>query len=234
MNSTTGTVVVWRIDLTAEPASGNFAFRCLTPEELARSSHFRFEADRRRFALRRAARRIILSRHLDVAPTELQFSAGPHGKPCLSGPLATSPIAFNCTSSMELALIAIAGGGDLGIDLERHREMDADLRHVVESFSTSERSLLRGCSGPVGSELFFRLWTRKEAVLKARGSGLTSWLPELEVSPPPRSDPMIPCPIRDPDGIRTWRVSSLNAAPGFSAALACDRLPEISVRDWSW
>ncbi len=156
-------VDLWRIDLD-RPIPGALAL--LTAEERARASRFVFDRDRTRFVAGRAAKRVILAGYTGGAPEALLFELGPHGKPHLSaGP------AFSYSSSGACGLLAAGGDRPLGVDVERIREV-LDAAALARGVFTPEELAAWRTTGGDGCASFLRVWTRKEAILKALGLGL--------------------------------------------------------------
>jgi 4'-phosphopantetheinyl transferase len=149
----------------------------LSPAEQARALRFRQAADRRRHVVARATVKTLLTDRLarkdrgQTSISDLQFDIGPHGKPALpAGSVDAStaaPLHFNLSHSGDLALIAIAPV-PVGIDLERDAPPDADAL-ARTWFTPAEQVRLQR-----GEADFLTLWTAREAVLKAAGTGLSA------------------------------------------------------------
>ncbi len=162
----------WHLDAAA---------RCLSRSEAERAARFVKDADRVRYVLAHAMLRTLLARRLALAPAEIAFATGPNGKPRLAGPAAD--LAFNLSYGDGVVALAFAQR-PVGIDLEALRDGVAFSEIGRRFFQPDEvRYLESGPESERGLELrdrFFRLWTRKEAVLKALGVGL-SGLGEVSV-----------------------------------------------------
>ena len=164
-------VKVWTFSL-AEPAVGvgEEDASLLDAQEAARAKNFVFERDRVRYVRAHAGLRRLLGRMLDMPSRELQFEAGSHGKPSLRG--RAGRLDFNLSHGGDLCAVAVAHGRSVGVDIEPWREISgaAELSRTV--FSPAEQAAwsLRPTVGQQRD--FLRLWTRKEAVLKAVGLGL--------------------------------------------------------------
>jgi 4'-phosphopantetheinyl transferase len=156
-------VDIWRIDLD-KPIPGAHAL--LTAEEQARASRFLFDRDRTRYVAGRAALRVVLAGCAGSAPEALSFELGPHGKPRLS---AGPP--FSYSNSAACGLLAAGGDRELGVDVEQIREVP-DAPDVARSAFTPEELAAWRAGGGDPSAGFLRVWTRKEAILKALGLGL--------------------------------------------------------------
>ena len=186
-------IFVWSVVL-ADPAPWE---PLLDAAERQRAQHFRRAADRAAYVACRGVLRTLLGRFLRRDPAGLRFAYGVHEKPCL----ADDACAFNVSRSRGLALIAIAAGGTLGVDLERVRE-NVDVAALASEFLTPrDRASLAGLPRRERTRAFFRLWVRHEARVKATGRGL-----------------VVPAE-HDQDGL--W-VRELPVAESYVAALAAD------------
>jgi 4'-phosphopantetheinyl transferase len=229
-------VDVWRASLDVSASLAARLARPLGPEERARAQRFRSGADQRRFTVARGVLRALIASYVGLPARALRLSEGIHGKPQLVPPTADAPhpeLTFNVSHSGELALYAIARGRQVGIDLER---MDAttDIEALARRFfSDAERSGFDSVEHERRTAAFYRVWTAKEAYLKARGLGLSLPLCSFDVAL--RSGE----PTRLMAGGLTGRVESrwtlveLPAGPGYAAALAMEGTPR-RVRLWRW
>jgi 4'-phosphopantetheinyl transferase len=164
---------------TDDQAEVQLAARCEWPiisgDEQARAGRFVRRRDGRRFLLCRAALRMILGQLLGLRPEDIAFQAGPGGKPELV-PGATGAVGlalrFNVTHSDDLALIAVCRGREVGVDVERMRSISEAARIVESYFTPSEQAEFIRYAEPDRAAAFLRGWTRKEAILKAKGVGL--------------------------------------------------------------
>jgi 4'-phosphopantetheinyl transferase len=203
-----GELHVWRIDL----ARARVDQAALSDEEQARAARFLLERDRRRFVASHAALRRILTRYL--GPVAPRFADGPHGKPFLDG----AALRFNLSHSGELALVAVADGREVGVDVEAVRELDlAGMARV--SFSPRERAALFALPPDERLPAFFRCWTRKEAHLKATGFGLALPLDGFDVSLGPDEPARLVATRPDPDEARRFSLLHLDVGPGYAAAV---------------
>jgi 4'-phosphopantetheinyl transferase len=207
-----GRIDVWRIRLDGEPAVA------LLSEDERRRAERLLGADRRRqFANARAALRVLLGRYLEGVPEAVELRLGRNGKP----ELPHTELSFNLSHSGDLALLAVASAGTvLGIDLEEVSTARPLDRMAQRFFSTVEAARYASLSPPERAGAFYRLWTRKEAYLKAWGTGLTfsSRRFTLELGPGP-GRLLSSTEMPGDDDPRAWWFEDLDAAPGFVAAL---------------
>lgn len=224
-----GVVEVWRVNLEVDDDALATHRAVLSEDERARADRFVVERPRRQLTVTRSVLRRLLGAALDREPRELSFDYGADGKPSLSGGGA----AFNVTHSHGRALVAIAGDGVLGIDLERVRQ---DLRHerVAERyFSDNERAALRALPREEKAEAFFRCWARKEAWLKAKGTGLRLPLAGFDVTLGPGEPARLLETRFDGEEAARWSLVEIEAGAGYQAALAwLGSEPTVEHRDW--
>ncbi len=165
--------------------------RVLAEDEHARARRFRFAFDRESYAVGRAALRHCLAAHTGQRPEEVSFAYGEHGKPRLHLEQGASPLRFNASGSKGLAAIAIARGAELGVDIERRRELSDWRQLAARFFHELESNALAKFPALQAEDAFMRLWTLKEAVVKFTGRGLYQGLNSFAVSADPRSAPRL-------------------------------------------
>jgi len=225
-------VHLWAIELD-EPAAVEPARQLLSPDEQERADRFRFEKHRRRFTLGRAAQRQILAGYLAAEAAELVFDYSPLGKPSLAEPWSVSGLCFNLSNSHELALLAVTQCGPCGVDVEYlHRRCDhAGL--AERYFSPPERIAVLSHAEPDRRDAFFRCWTRKEAMLKATGTGLTFPLDRFVVTLGRGETPRVVSIEGDAARGAAWRLAHLEPGQDYFAALASEH-PIGEIRTWRW
>ncbi len=162
----------------------------LSADERARAARFAFERDRRRYCLGRGALRGILATYLRCDRTEIVFAYGETGKPCLAGADAASGLRFNASGSADTAVCAVTYGRRVGIDIEQLRA-ECDPALVQYALTDAERAEFRRIPLDQQATAFYRVWTRKEAFLKATGCGLSRPLTSFAVSVAPDEPPRL-------------------------------------------
>lgn len=192
----------------------------LSADERARASRFKVEDARRAFIVSRSFLRTILGDALGCPPQTLRFGVGAHGKPFLAGAHAESGIEFNVSHSGQVFLYAVSRGRPVGVDVECKREGLAVKELARRYFAPAEARLLLE-EAPADERLnsFYRCWTRKEAYLKARGTGLTTQLHTFEVTFLPGVPPALLRTEVAGEDPAVWRVFDVPVPPGYVAAL---------------
>ncbi|AYA36444.1 4'-phosphopantetheinyl transferase superfamily protein [Hymenobacter oligotrophus] len=182
----------------------------LSPDERARAQRYRQAPDAARFVVGRGLLRLLLAHCLGL-PARGVALAPRAGKPMLQQ--SQEGQHFNVAHSGEYVLVALAPG-PVGIDVEQIADYDPHCRAVAQrSFAPAEYAWLQQADVP--AEAFGKLWTRKEALAKAVGTGIDAHWPHL-----PSLDGAQVLPPSPGFAGRNWAVHSFAAAPGYAAAVA--------------
>ncbi len=160
---------IWRIDL--DGPIGDLSAP-LSADESARATAKKLSRDRHRFILAHGAKRTILGGYLGIPGEELLIVAGDRGKPYLHHP--DSDLQFNLTHCEGMALLAVAAGHPVGIDLEQVRDRPSQAKIARRMFPDSiYREMVQLPSEQFGVQ-FYRYWTELEARSKCIGAGIFS------------------------------------------------------------
>ncbi len=194
----------------------------LLPEERRRLPRFRQPEDAAREATGRGVLRFLLGAYLNLPPAEVALGSGPHGKPVLaaSGP---GGVEFNLPHAGAGVLPGVARGGRVGVDLEKERAVD-EARIAREFFHPDEVAEWERQAEADRLGAFFRLWTLKEAYLKALGTGLSKVPASFRVTGcARRAEAALLWCVDDPQAPQRWRVERLEIDAGYAAAVAAER-----------
>ena len=168
-----GDVLIVHVDLTPDNDREAHAFTWLDAKERDRQRRYRYDRPRREFTLCRAALRSILCHRLGCENKRLAFGASEHGKPFALVDGRAAPVSFNVSHSGKHGLIAFSAQGRLGVDVEE-RVTRIDLDGISEAvFGPEEQADFASAGEPEKPRLFFTLWTLKEALIKALGTGFS-------------------------------------------------------------
>ncbi len=179
------TADVWRFGLNRANQEIAALAGLLSDDELARAERFTFPGLRERYIAGRGILRTILGHYLHTPPERVRFTYNHYGKPLLDE--AGGTIKFNLSHSGDWALLGVAGGAEIGVDIERHRrevQCESLARHF---FSPAEVAALEAVAPGERREAFFACWSRKEAYIKAVGRALAIPLDSFSVSLAPAS-----------------------------------------------
>jgi 4'-phosphopantetheinyl transferase len=217
---TPGDIHVWRLKLDLAPAQIASLCCVLTGDEQARADRFHADRHRHRFIACRAQVRQLLAGYLNERPERIDFCHGPQGKPALGAPWSNSGIDFNVSNSHDMALCAVAWHCELGVDIEHLREGRDHEGLAARFFAPQEVATLNALAADRRTEAFLRCWTRKEAVLKAVGIGLSFPLDRLVVTLAPNVPARMLAFDGTPAAAANWWLEHLEPAPDYVGALA--------------
>lgn len=241
-------VHVWQAGLDLDERGIRNLEATLSADERERANRFAVEAARRRFIVARGVLRDILSRYLAVPAAALRFAYGRHGKPrvldcggaCCTddstgkpGEEAAAMLRFNVSHRDDLALYAVTCAREVGVDVE---SLERDVRSpeiAGRYFTAAEAGELADLTGEAGRRAFFGCWTRKEALLKAKGVGLSLPLNSFTVSVDPDRPARLLSTSWDPDETACWSLVDVIPDGRHVGAVAVAGSPAC-LRLWRW
>jgi 4'-phosphopantetheinyl transferase len=152
----------------------------LTAQERDRMQRFHFEAGRRQYALTRVLQREVLSAYApEIAPAQWKFDATEEGRPFLASAFEHTGLNFNLSHTEGLVAMAVCRHARVGVDVEKRDRAPLDV--ADRYFSAAETAQLHALPAEEQSRRFVRLWTLKEAYLKAIGTGLAGGLDQMSI-----------------------------------------------------
>lgn len=154
----------------------------LNAEEQTRYERLIFPKHQKQFLVSRALLRTVLGNCLKLPPESLVFARNAYGKPRIASFEKTLPISFNLSHTNGLSVLAVTQGDDLGVDAEYLTRKVDILKLAQRFFSKQEYDELAALDVKDFDERFFRLWTLKEAYIKACGMGLAIPLRDFSFS----------------------------------------------------
>lgn len=161
----TNRLIIWQF-----PTNVAFpeATRYLSAAEKERAQRFYYDYHRIRYTVSHALTRAILAQYANISPEKLIFSQHKYGKPYLEN---APQIEFNLTHSKDLALLAIGQSHPVGIDIEYFKARG--YQGISEMmYSHNEQRLVENAVSNIKPLIFFKIWSQKEAVIKADGRGI--------------------------------------------------------------
>jgi 4'-phosphopantetheinyl transferase len=199
----------------------------LSPLEHERRERYVRACDRARFALAAALLRLLVAARTGEAPTEVAIErtcprcGEPHGRPLVGGAGAKLALHASVSHAGELAIVALSRGAPVGVDIEA-------LGSTPPSALVDD--ILAPAEAPLAADdahAFYRIWTRKEAVLKATGAGLELGMARVELSPPDEPPALV---AYDGAPSPASVISDLQPAPGHVGALCVLHPGPLRVR----
>ncbi len=151
----------------------------LSIKESVRLESIKLKSRRDQFIITRAITRHIIADAINCKQNEIDFSTQQYGKPYCSHP--NVGLHFNLSHSLDVGVIAINLTQEIGIDVQHHRPQQKIIKMAQRFFADSEISLIKQLSESDLEHAFFHIWVRKEALLKATGTGFTQGLSQYAV-----------------------------------------------------
>lgn len=218
-----GEVHLWRVRLDGIGVDDAILWGFLSTEEQERASRFHFDLHRQRFLRTHAFNRRLLAHYTSIPAGELEIRSLPEGKPTLAHSNGLD-LRFNLSHSGDLMVLAIIRLVDVGVDVEVHSDR-LDWHQIAASyFQDAELESLEKIEGDAARlAAFYRLWTMKEAYLKARGQGIAAGLRQTLVNPKSGFPPAFESLPGGENEIRRWQVFLFQPASGASGAVVIER-----------
>jgi 4'-phosphopantetheinyl transferase len=224
-------VHVWALPLDVSARAIEIFKELLSPDELTRAARYLSSELGRRFIACRGQVRRILAAYVNASPENLRFPLGQHGKPALELAGSVADHRFNVSNSQSLALCAVTLRHEIGVDVEFVREVRDVETLARRFFAREEIDALHTLPEAERLKAFYHCWTRKEAVLKAVGAGLSIPLDQIVVSVTDSQPARVISFAGDPAGARDWWLDSLEPASGYLGAVAA---PRICLKTACW
>ena len=151
----------------------------LDATEKSRALKYRFQKDRSCFIIARGVLRLLIGNYLESAPDQIEFQFGYNGKPFV---LNNRALQFNISHSGDTILLGFIQEHTIGIDVE-YTKRKVDVKKIAKLFFSEEEVIsLFALDQTYHTQAFYNCWTRKEAFIKAMGSGLAFPLDQFVVS----------------------------------------------------
>ncbi len=220
---------IWKSSLDVQEKKMAELSKILSPDEIERAGRFHFDRDKRRFIAGRGMLREILARYIDKKSEDIKFTYTSRGKPQIDDGAEAGRISFSLSHSHELVLYAFTRDHPIGVDVERARSIEDVEGLARRFFSEREYRLVNASSGAKKQEMFFTIWTIKEAYLKATGEGL-SGLEDIEVSLSPDGVPLELISAGRPGLMKQWEIDSFSPADDYFAAVVSANRTNVTKR----
>ena|SRR3990167_8014785 len=204
---------IWVADLSRQFNQIKQRVKALTPDELERANRFRAAIHQNRFIASRYLLRTVLGKYLDLPPQEIRLAYTKFNKPYLTDP--NTSLRFNLAHSEDQAILGITSHYNIGVDIEKIR-IKYPQKIAERFFHKKEYDGLNQLPEKDQASGFFRVWSRKEAIIKATGKGLSMPLSSFYVSLDKDSE------IITIDN-QSWSLTSLEIHPGYQAAVASNQ-----------
>jgi 4'-phosphopantetheinyl transferase len=201
----------------------------LAADERSRADRFHFDRDRRRFIVGRGVLRSLLGSYVHQPPDRIVINYSAYGKPA-----SAAPLQFNVAHSHELAVFAFTAQAPVGIDVEYQQRVVSDRDRLAERFfAPQEHEAYRALPEAEKRPAFFRCWTRKEAYIKAIGTGLSHPLDRFVVSLAPDQPAALLSSTDDALASQRWLLVHLEPRTDYVGAVAVESR-NVQLSCWTW
>lgn len=221
-----GEVHIWCLSLCHSPSECARYRQFLSPYEIERAARLKNVQAQSRYIAGRGMLREIVGNYLDSTPAHVNLATGENGKPFLAE--HSGKLSFNLSHAGDHLIVAIASGIAVGVDIERIDDDRPlrDMARLVFSRREQEEWFHLSSSPRLQIDSFYRCWVRKEACLKAFGSGFAIHATSFDVTPldvtmPPRH---VHC------AGTSWLVQDIGAPHDYCAALAVEAVKTFDIR----
>jgi 4'-phosphopantetheinyl transferase len=210
---------VWFAGVDRPPAEIREFQKLISPKEGARARRFHAMQDRERYIVQQGVLRTLLAGYLGCETGRLEVASSANGKPHLAGPKAERDLQFSVSRSGAHAAFAFYQYNSIGVDIEEVRKIPELEEIVMQHFTPRERQAVLSCPEEQRLMRFYRVWTRKEAVLKAQGEGFLKDLKCVDVA---GGEGPGPWPVRliEKGTAQEYVLADIEAPAGFCAAVA--------------
>ncbi len=220
--SPAGAVQIWLAQVSNSLPWLPFLQTLLSGDERVRANRYRVEDARQEFIMARGLTRWILGARLGLDPKRVVFRYSAFGKPELAES-GDGRLQFNVSHSGGAILLGISSHEPIGVDLERIDRTIDWLPVATRFYSVNENRELQALPEAGQKRAFYAIWTRKEAFLKAKGSGLSDRLTDFDVTADDsRPSALLTTRYEVADAAR-WSVVGLPAGDHYEAAVAIER-----------
>jgi len=201
----------------------------ISPEEAARAQRFHSARDRDRYIVQHGVLRSLLAGYLRCEPRQVDIRTRASGKPFLAGSDAGGSLQFSASGSGLYTAFAFGRCNRIGVDIEEVRDLPEMQGIVDQHFTPREKHEVSSCPKERRLLLFYRLWARKEAVLKAQGEGLLKDLVSVDVATGEGAGPWR-VGIDSGGGVEGYSVVDIDGPPGYAMAVSMSsHISRISV-----
>lgn len=223
---TPDSIHLWRAWLPREEVAPAGRWEALSHEEQQRANELQAGLPRQRFIASRSLLRLVLARYAGLAPEQLRFELGPHGKPALSPECGGDAIDFNLSHSHALLLCAVSLQRAVGVDVEHVRPLPTLQQMAARVLSPGEAAAWQALPEDEKLPAFFATWTRKEALVKGMGERLAAAFARVDVALAPGQQAVMLVGLAGQPG---WMIYPLSLSDGYAGAVAVAGRPQQTL-----
>lgn len=216
-------VHIWKCNVLQNTSELDSYWRILTKDEIIKANNFHFEKDKVNYILARGILRNILAFYTKIQPEDIKFCFNKFGKPYLNSAQNVQNLKFNISHSHNNAVYIFTKNIDIGVDIEFSQNIP-DLEQVAKLFlSNYEYQYLQNLSNSERHNYFYKIWTLKEAFVKATGLGLSYDLRNVRIEFFQNNNYKIILENENKN-LDSWTLQTFLSYKNFSSAFATNQI----------
>jgi len=225
------TVHIWAINFVVNEETFNSYFSLLSDDEKVRALRFKFYKDKRCYVVTKGVLRLLSASYLKMNAKDIIFEYEKYGKPKFK---SQTNLNFNVSHSGDMAIIGFVYNYTIGVDVEKIKN-DFDTSEIAANFfSQKEIEALQHIPKNEQYIAFYRCWTRKEAFVKAKGSGLSFPLDEFSVTLDKDLESELVETQWNPSEKYQWQLTSFKPSLDYIAAtIVNSKFYDLQYYDWN-
>ncbi len=209
-------VHVWTFKVPDTENIPSAFYALLSAKEKAKAQKFVFEKDKLVSVCARGILRHLLGLYLQQFPTDVSLEYGTYGKPYVPN----TSLKFNVSHAHKMIVFAFVHHHDIGVDVE-YIKRDFNVLDIVDNyFSAQEIKAIHRYPKALQTDIFYRGWTRKEAFIKAKATGLSFPLDQFSVSLDSETSAKVYETQWDATEAKDWQLIPFETSNAYKAALA--------------
>lgn len=202
----------------------------LNEEDTGQIERLKFEHLRKREIITKGLLRLLISNYLNLNPVDIEFTNNKFGKPFISN--SNSGLQFNISHSDDTAVFAFSRTTEIGTDIEKVKVIE-DMEGVMNlCFTEYEKRWFNAGNDESKVETFYKIWTIKEAFIKAIGRGFSFDPKDIELTNEPGDHILIRNITSDEFSGKTYHVRTLDSIPGYVISLVYEGEKDIKIIKW--
>ncbi len=226
-------VHIWSYLLDAAISDVDFFYGLLSEEEKRGIEKIKLPGVKNRRIISKAVVKDIISKYLGININQIKFLYNRFGKPVLPEDINLPGLSFNISHSGGFGIIALINKNQIGVDIEEIIELE-DINDIIHTcFSKNEQSLFNNLELSEKTSLFYKIWTGKEAFIKAIGHGFSFPLQNISFGLDDNKRIMITEIVNLQENLNNWKVYNFNPRENYTSTVAVN-LDSFLIKEFEW
>jgi 4'-phosphopantetheinyl transferase len=233
LNIKNNEIHVWEYNIVPDTYLAEKLLNSLSVQEKSKIKNIKISEVKHRSIISKFITKSIISKYLGKYIDEVVFDYNKFGKPSLSADINSINLKFNISHSGDIGILAISREKLIGIDVEQLNYLD-DIEDIINNyFSDYEISLLNDSKNSNRIELFYKIWTGKEAFIKAIGQGLTFPLKNISFGFDSQSGIILKYIEEYPASSTEWKIYNFVPQENYTSTLAVN-MESFILKRFKW